>query len=374
MKNKGSHSIRPNFVWLVVAILTIGAVATSAHACFVCVVPYQSILDKVEASQQAMIARAVDKQQTRWRVVRVIRGSGVEVGQIVTANRELVIGSDQSQLLRRAKLDDPWIIEGQVDQELLGFLAAAVELSSKLSKKPSIRQQSQYLRYFLPYLEHADPQIADSAYNKIARAPYEVLRQIGTELSPDQLLAWIENPSIAQDRGSLYITLLGVCGGERELALINKWIDAGWERQNADNLGALLAAHAELNGEETIRFIEKSYIQNRERELGELIAAINTLRVHGQADGKVSRARIVASFHLLLRERSALVEMIIEDCARWEEWSIAPKLMQIYARGQQPWNNAMIIKYLEACPLPEAQQFVKRIVSSEPAKTETSSR
>ena len=104
------------------------------------------------------------------------------------------------------------------------------------------------------------------------------------------------------------------------------------------------------------------------------IAAINTLRVHGQADGKVSRTRIVASFHLLLRERSALVEMIIEDCARWEEWSIAPKLMGIYAHGQQPWNNAMIIGYLKACPLPKAQQFVKRIASSDAAETGPSSR
>jgi len=199
-------------------------------------------------------------------------------------------------------------------------------------------------------------------------------------MKPSQLLAWIENPLIAPKRGSLYITMLGVCGGENELALIQKWIDAGWERQDTENLGALLVAHAELNGEETIRFIEQSYIQNRDRKLGELIAAINTLRVHGQADGKISRARIMASFQLLIRARPALVEMIIEDCARWEDWSIAPKLMEIYASGKQPWNNAMIITYLEACPTPDANQFVKRVASldsqtsSVELKTKTSSR
>ena len=51
--------------------------------------------------------------------------------------------------------------------------------------------------------------------------------------------------------------------------------------------------------------------------------------------------------------------MIIEDCAGWEDWSIAPRLIEIYASGKQPWNNAMIIKYLKACPLPTAEQFVK---------------
>jgi hypothetical protein len=32
--------------------------------------------------------------------------------------------------------------------------------------------------------------------------------------------------------------------------------------------------------------------------------------------------------------------------------------MEIYAEGKQPWNNAMIIKYLEVCPLPAAKQFL----------------
>jgi hypothetical protein len=32
--------------------------------------------------------------------------------------------------------------------------------------------------------------------------------------------------------------------------------------------------------------------------------------------------------------------------------------MEIYAGGKQPWNNAMIIRYLEACPLREAKQFL----------------
>ena len=364
---------------LFVAVAAIVLIASNSNACFVCIIPYQSLLDKVESSQHVVIGHAIDSQKTQWQVDRVIRGEGVDAGQTITVEAKISFPGE-SQLLRREALEKPWIVETDVERPLVQFLVTAVELSSKSSAERSVREQAQYLRFFLPYLEYAHPQIADSAYNKIARAPYEVLRKIGTEIDPKQLLAWIENPQIAPKRGSLYITLLGICGGESELALIQKWIDAGWERQNTENLGALLAAHAELNGEETIRFIENSYIQNRERTLGELIAAINTLRVHGQADGKISRARTMASFHLLIRERPALVEMIIEDCARWEDWTIAPKLMSIYASGKQPWNNAMTIKYLEACPTPEAKQFVHRIASidrptsSDELKTRTSSK
>jgi hypothetical protein len=346
------------------AVLTAAllAVVGSANACFVCIVPYQSLLDRIEASQQTIVARPVDKQQTKWQVVRVITGKRIDVGQTITAESGMMVSGDL-QLLRRATSEDPWIIEVSAEQELVAFLARAVELSSHLTKKQTVRQQSQYLRFFVPLLEHPHPKIADSAYNKIARAPYEAIRRIETEIRPEQLLAWIEDPQIAQARKSLYITLLGVCGGDREAAIIRKWIDAGWQQQNTENLGALLTAHAQLNEEETIRFIEKSYIQNRDRKLGELIAAVNALRVHGQADGKVSRSRIVTSFQLLLRERPALTEMVVEDCARWEDWSVAPKLMELYAGGKQPWNNAMIIKYLEACPLPSAKLFVQRVAT-----------
>ena len=58
-------------------------------------------------------------------------------------------------------------------------------------------------------------------------------------------------------------------------------------------------------------------------------------------------------------------ETIIEDFSRWEDWSIAAKLMEIHAGGQQPWNNAMIIKYLEACPLPEAKQFLRSLSATQ---------
>ena len=69
---------------------------------------------------------------------------------------------------------------------------------------------------------------------------------------------------------------------------------------------------------------------------------------------------------MLLRERAPLAETIIEDFARWEDWSVAPQLMAIYAGGQQPWNNAMIIKYLQACPQPAAKHFLQKLASDEP--------
>lgn len=344
--------------WLIVAVLMLAMITNSATACFVCVVPYKSLLDKVEECEQVVVARTIDQQDSEWQIVRVIKAQGdFDFSQIDSNKNSYQPMLGELQLLRRTTANDFWTHEGTIDAELYQFLAGAVALSS--GPLASARQQSMALCYFLPHLEHKYPQIADSAYNRIARAPYRVIQQLGADLNPDQLLAWINDQRIPQQRRSLYITLLGFCGRERELHLLKQWIDWRWENGNSGDLAVLLTAHAELNGEETIRFIEQSYLQNHDRTLDELIKAVDALRVHGQADGTIPRSRILASFHLLLKERPQLLELIIEDCARWEQWSFAPRFMEIYASGKQPWNNAMIIKYLEACPMPEAKSFTQ---------------
>ena len=353
------------FGWLfrgsVALTVLIGLVLiNSASACFVCRVPYQSLLDKVEGSEQVIVARPVDQTQSRWQIVRVLKANdSFGFNQLVTNIDSGQISSGESQLLRRAAVTDAWTNEGVVDRELLGFLIGAIELSSKPPRSNSDERKSPSLQFFLPYLEHTNPWIADSAFHKLLNAPYKDVRKLGKDLKPQELLELIENPQLPTKRRSLYITLLGFCGGQRESTRFRQWIDERWKNKQSGDLAVLLAAHAELNGKATIQFIEQSYLQNRDRNLDEIIEAVAALRVHGEADGKIPRARIQASYHLFLKERPPLLELIIEDCARWKDWSIAPQLIEIYAGGQQPWNNAMIMKYMRACPLVEAKRFVK---------------
>jgi hypothetical protein len=359
---QGSTQRSACIAWLALAVAIISVIANGARACVVCGGPYQSLLDRVEASEQVVVARALAQGPSGWQIVRVIKSNDrLDLDQIEPATNSDQIRPGDLQLLRRATAGDAWTNEGAIDRELLAFLARAVELSSSRSALPSVEDQSQLLRYFLPYLEHANPRIADSACHKISSAPYEVVRQIGTHLDSDKLLALIESPQLAGKRRSLYITLLGFCGRQRTSTLIKQWIAERSENGKTDDLAVLLAAHAELNGEDSIRFIEQSYIRNRDRTLDEIVEAVAALRIHGQADGKIPRSRISVSFHLFVRERSPLLELIVEDCTRWEDWSFAPKLMELYAGGKQPWNNARIISYLQACPLPAAKQFVERV-------------
>ena len=352
---------------LLIVLLTIFA-AINANACFICFVPYKSMLDKVESNENVVLAKAVDQTVRRWHVVRVIKGEKAQVDQLITLDlsKSEHLQPGDIQLLRYSELDATWLIEDRpVDQDLQRFLINSLALASQLSAKSSLREQSAYFEYFVQFLEHSNSAVADSAYNKLASAPYAVLQIIGKDVDPQQLNKWIETPTIVKNRGSLYITLLGICGGERERELLERWIKEQSDSGSSNHLAPMLVAFAELNGEESLRFIEQRYLLNRERTLGEIVAAVESLRLHGGADTEISRQRIMASFHLLLRERPQLAELIIADCIAWEDWSIAQKLMEIHAGGNQPWNNNLILEYLQSCPKAQAQRFVERVSAPE---------
>lgn len=343
---------------LTCSVWIIASPGRQAYGCGGCFrLPYQTLLEKIERADRVVVARLCNSSGLSWRVDQVIKGSGVDTEDLLDVS-DATSGMNGPHVLRWNKALSLWAADCAASPELVAFLKGAGELPA-FSETMSIRQHAQSLRYFLPYLEHPDVQIADSAHAKLAQAPYSALRELAEHLDHDRLLKWISTQRTAiKQRGALYITLLGVRRDEGTAALLQQWIDQRWAGGDKGYLAAVLTAHVEVHGEEAVRFIEASYLQNPERTLGEIVAAVDALRTHGQAGTRISRERIKSSFHLLIRERAPLAELIIDDFAQWQDWSIAPQLMQIHAGGKQPWNNALIIKYLEACPLPTAKHFV----------------
>jgi hypothetical protein len=360
-----SNVWNPLLFRLALSLTFYSLIAGQTIACYVCIVPYQSLLDRVESSAQVVVARIDSKQPSRWQIVRVIKSnSDLNIAQKEMLKDSEKINLKELQLLHRKTINEKWINEGRIDQEFVTFLIGAVELQRNRLILKGEDPKFKSLSYFLPFLEHQHLQIADSAFYKVSRTPYKNLRNLAKGLDPDQLLELIENSRVPKEKRSLYITLLGFCAQQKESIRLKEMIDQRWKSRNSGNLSALLAAHAEVNGETSIDFIEKSYFQNRDRKLDELIEAVDALRLLGQADETISGTRIRESYHLFLNERPQLLELIIEDITRWEDWSFAPILIELYKSRKQPWNNNVIMKYLKACPNPDVKQFVYQGVDS----------
>src|SRR5690606_30755075 len=67
-------------------------------------------------------------------------------------------------------------------------------------------------------------------------------------------------------------------------------------------------------------------------------------------------------------DRPELADLVIPDLARWEDWEVMPRLVQLFKEADEKssWVRVPVINYLRACPLPEAQQYIAELEKVDP--------
>lgn len=339
------------------SLLTVGFIAVDVAACVVCLDPAQSLLDKIEASDDVVAARMLDGDP-RWLVESTFQGIRARTGDRIHVLYSIDqsrtdgpgtsrSGDGQAGVLRWNEPGQFWEHIGQADQEFLEFSAQATR-SRHVDSTRSHQAQVNYFRFFAAYLEHGNELIAESATSRLASAPYSVLCDLHDQFAPGELLERIQcNGSTPQQR-ALYIVLLGICGGQRELTSIDSWLADRFDRGSSEQLAALLAARAQIAGEETVGLIEQEYLLRQDRSLDEIREAVAALRLHGNFDKRIPRDRVAAAYHRFVRQRPQLLELVVEDCLRWNDGRLLPELRVVYATGNQPWNHQLIESYLQS--------------------------
>ena len=64
-----------------------------------------------------------------------------------------------------------------------------------------------------------------------------------------------------------------------------------------------------------------------------------------------------------------MADMVIPDLARWEDWSVMDRLVQMFKEcdsDETRWVRTPIISYLQACPKPEAKTFIAELREIDP--------
>jgi hypothetical protein len=64
-----------------------------------------------------------------------------------------------------------------------------------------------------------------------------------------------------------------------------------------------------------------------------------------------------------------MADMVIPDLARWEDWSVVDRLVQMFRDANSDdtkWVRTPIISYLQACPLPEAADYINKLREIDP--------
>lgn len=189
------------------------------------------------------------------------------------------------------------------------------------------------LKYFLRFFEFPDPLIADDAYAEFAKAPYKDVAAIRGSMSREKVRKWLTSPDTPQTRIGLYGLMLGLCGTTDDLPLLEKIIT---DETEAFRLGidGVISGYLMLAGDKGLDLIDQTKLKNSKAPFNETWSAMQALRILcTYGDGAVSKNRLRRSMHLLL-ERPDLAEIVIADLARWKDWSIQDRLLELYGTGE----------------------------------------
>ncbi|MDE0736059.1 MAG: hypothetical protein OSB47_09565 [Pirellulaceae bacterium] len=226
---------------------------------------------------------------------------------------------------------------------------------------------SKRLEFFQEYLEDKDEMLARDAYDEFAKSPYAAVKQLKTRMKHDQVIAWIKDVDVPASRRRLYLTMLGVCGTDQDLPLLETMLRSQ-DRKMKAGLDAMIACYLTLKGESGVTLVEELFLKNKKSEYADTYAAIMALRFHGTEADIVPKKRLLKALHYML-ERPQLADLVIPDLARWEDWSQMDRLVKLFkdADDKTSWVRVPVINYLRACPLPVAKERIKELEKVDPA-------
>ncbi len=295
--------------------------------------------------------------RAKFRVVHYLRGKDLfpdttgegQVFESVVVSNKHQIG-EQFLVMGSGTRTINWTTPMKVSDRVIDYLKHLEILPEKGPDR---------LAFFAEHFEDDEPVLANDAYDEFAGASYAEVLELGPRLSRDKLIGWLNDPDVIKPRKRLYYTLLGVCGTEKEIPYLEEIIRSG-DRDRQSGLDALIACYLTLRGDEGVALVEETFLTNPKAEYIDVFSAITALRFHGTESDKVSRERIVSALRHVL-DRPKMADMVIPDLARWEDWSVVDRLVQMFRDANTDdtkWVRTPIISYLQACPLPAAAEHI----------------
>jgi len=364
----------------------------NALACPFCSVESQTLSEETQAADAVVLAKLIKEAPPPTDQVGDAASTDPNSGTATFEVIEVLRGQDRLAGVKEIKA----VYFGEADRErmflIMGLGSEKLDWTTPLPLSPAavdyVRQLPSAapsgvdrLTFFQEYLEHADPLLAQDAYDEFARVPYVEVRALGPRMHHDQLVKWIADLEISPSRRRLYFTMLSACGNKEDLPLLESMIasdfDAmephlkrlvsygmamggpiglpGWievvqqdERRRKLGLDALVACYLTLRGPDGLDLIDQRFLKNPSAEYTHVYSTIMALRFHGDEDTSIlPRERLLASMRLLL-DNPDFADQVILDLSRWEDWSVLDRLVEMFktADKRNVYVRQPIVTYL----------------------------
>lgn len=374
------------YVYSAVLFATLVTAAAAAHACPFCSAQSQTFSEEMRSMDAVAIARLVKlpaSSKNSGSTLQPPNGatrteSDFEIGKATFEIVEVLKGN--SVVGDQREIETLYFGDGKIGQEFLVMgvdppklmWSTPMRLTDRgrtyLTKLTTIPEKGvERMRFFQDYLEDSDEMLARDAYDEFANTPYEDVKKLRPYMKHDELVKWIKSEDVPASRRRLYLTMLGVCGGTPDLPMLEDMMRSSDRRMKA-GLDAMIACYLTLAGEQGMPLIEELFLKNQNAEYADTYAAIMALRFHGTETDVIAKARIVEGLRHML-DRPKLADLVIPDLARWKDWSVMPKLVELFKNADEKssWVRVPVINYLRACPLPEAKAYISELEKVDPA-------
>lgn len=355
------------------------AAAQYALACPFCAAVSLTFNEEIANSQVAVIAKltqappkqadnnsTIDVSKAKFEVVKVLKGEEalggkrafetVYFGDAPVGSTFLVMGIDPPQI--------NWGTPIAISQRGVEYVSKSIELP---------KDGPDRLAFFQDYLEDSDELLARDAYDEFAKMPYAGVVGLKDRMKHDKLVEWIKSPQIPVSRRRLYLTMLGVFAKPEDLTLLEEMIKSK-DRQTKGALDALVAAYLTLKGPDGMPLVEDLFLKNKDAEYTDTYATIMALRFHGTEEKIIPRQRLLEGIRTML-DRPQLADLVIPDLARWEDWSVVDRLVELFKNADEDsnWVRVPVINYLRACPLPKAKTAIDELAKIDPESVKRAS-
>ena len=349
---------------------------SQTQACPFCVATTQTFTEEIASMDAVVFAKLVklpppikpgtqlaegeEIPRAKFQVVTIVKGKelvkpaqsieAIYFGEAKVGTTFLVMAVDPPKLM--------WSTPLEISKTTQDYI---LKLDS-LPKDPVAR-----LEFFQKYLENEDEELARDSYDEFANSPYDVVKALKSRMEHAQLIGWIQDAEVPASRRRLYLTMLGVCGSEKDLPMLEELLSSS-DRKKKAGLDALIGCYLTLKGPDGLKLIEDLFIRNKKSEYADTYAAVMALRFHGTESDVIPRERILVSMRYML-ERPQLADLVIPDLARWEDWSQIDRMVKLFkdADEETSWVRVPVINYLRQCPLPKAKNQIKALEKIDPA-------
>ncbi|MEZ6045487.1 MAG: hypothetical protein R3C11_07875 [Planctomycetaceae bacterium] len=334
-------------------------------ACPFCSAPSLTLGEQVNQADAVLLVEWLSAErgtadtvsQTKLKVVEIVKAGdrGFKVGEEIVLERFRTAKEGQKLLLMGTAGETSVDWDSPIDVTDLSYDYVRQAPATDL---PTTKR----LEYYIQFLEFPDELIANDAYAEFANAPYEDIAPLSEKMPREKLREWIsaaysEDPqdqiraATLTTRMGLYGLMLGLCGTEEDAKLLEAKIT---EQKTDFRLGidGIMAGYLLLTKDEGLEVLENKKLKpDAKAPFSETYSAMQAIRfMWNYGDERISKERMRQSMRILLDQKE-LVDIVIADLARWQDWSILNRLYEMYgAEGYEigAIKRAIIRYYLSA--------------------------